>query len=210
METTLNILFCKPLSEQHKAKIFLMLLTVISVITICQGNHASASARTILPLMSETLPHCVLHREALISKSLVPELQKLLDETDDQNGSLFSNYIKSRPLMPMLLSATCSAMVAAITQLLLQSGVRWLSRRLMLSRFYELREEHLFFFSRLKSLSWLTCLVMRPGAIKMHPSTNMASFWLSLRQSTPSSQRRRLKHSFPFQHRICVRLASLL
>jgi hypothetical protein len=57
-------------------------------------------------------------------------------------------------------------MEAAHTQNILHVKVRWLSRGRVLSRFYELREE-LIIFSRLKSLGWLTCLVVRPGAIKL-------------------------------------------
>jgi hypothetical protein len=36
--------------------------------------------------------HCFLHREALISKSVVPEVQQVLDET-----TKMVNYVKSRP-----------------------------------------------------------------------------------------------------------------
>jgi hypothetical protein len=76
------------------------------------------------------------------------------------------NYIKITLLQSRLLSALCSAMEAADTQLLLHTEVRWLSRGRVLSGLCELREE-LTTFLHLKSLSWLTCLVMRPGAIKL-------------------------------------------
>jgi hypothetical protein len=72
----------------------LMLSTVISVLMIRHGNHASASAWTMLHLCQEAwkdsialakqkntgivFTHCFLHR---ISKSVVPEIQKVLDET---------------------------------------------------------------------------------------------------------------------------------
>jgi hypothetical protein len=103
---------------------------------------------------------CFLHRGALISKSVVPAVQKALNETIKM-----VNYIKSRPLKPRLFSTLCSAMEAAHTLLLLNTELMWLSRGRVLSKFYELREQ-LSAFSCLKSLSWMTCSVMRPGAIK--------------------------------------------
>jgi hypothetical protein len=100
--------------------------------------------------------HCFLHREALISKSVIPEVLKLLNKTNKM-----VNYTKSRPLQLRWFLSLCSAMEAAYTQLLQHAELRWLSRG-----FYELTEE-LKICSCLKSLSWLTCLVMRPGAIKL-------------------------------------------
>jgi hypothetical protein len=58
--------------------------------------------------------HCFLNREALISKSVVPELQKVLDKMTNM-----VNCIKSGPLQSRLLSALCSVLEAAHTQLLL-------------------------------------------------------------------------------------------
>jgi hypothetical protein len=43
-DITEQFLFCKTLWNQQNAKAFLMLSTVISVLTICHGNNASASA----------------------------------------------------------------------------------------------------------------------------------------------------------------------
>jgi hypothetical protein len=57
------------------------------------------------------------------------------------------NYIKSRPLKSRLFSAASSAMEAAHTQLLLHTEVSWLSRGRVLSRFYEMREELIIFFT---------------------------------------------------------------
>jgi hypothetical protein len=80
--------------------------------------------------------HCFLHIDVLISKSGILEIQKLLDE-----AIKMVNYIKSKPLQSRLLSALCSAMEAAHTQLLLHTEVRWLSGGPVISRFCELREE---------------------------------------------------------------------
>jgi hypothetical protein len=48
-----QFLFKSDSQKQQKAKKFLMLSTVISVVTIRHGNHASASVRTVLPLCRE-------------------------------------------------------------------------------------------------------------------------------------------------------------
>jgi hypothetical protein len=72
----------------------------------------------------------------------VAEDQKILDETIRT-----VNCIKSRPLLSRLFSALPSAMEAVDTQLLLHKELRRLLRgRLLLSRFYELREELMQYF----------------------------------------------------------------
>lgn len=86
--------------------------------------------------------HCFLHREALVAKSLVPELNDVL-----QTVVKMVNFIKSRPLKSRLFESLCSSMDANHTQLLLHTEVRWLSRGHVLQRFYELREELLIFFT---------------------------------------------------------------
>jgi hypothetical protein len=54
METSLdNFYFANHSQKQQKAKTFLMLSTIIPVLTICHGNHASASAWMVLPLCQE-------------------------------------------------------------------------------------------------------------------------------------------------------------
>jgi hypothetical protein len=95
-----------------------------------------------------------LHRGALISKSVVPVVEKVLDETIKM-----VKYMKSR----LITVEVVFSMGAAYTQLLLHKEVRWLSRGLVLPRFCELREQ----LSRLMGLSWLTWLVMRPGAMQL-------------------------------------------
>jgi hypothetical protein len=54
METSLNnFYFASHFQKQQKAKTLLMLSTVISVLEICHGNRASATARMALPLCRE-------------------------------------------------------------------------------------------------------------------------------------------------------------
>jgi hypothetical protein len=170
-------LFFKPLPETTKGQDILDVvdsdssshdLSWKSCISSCTGGGPSmqGSLKGFVPLATQkntgnVFAHCFLHREALISKLVVPEFQKVLDETIKM-----VNYIKSSPynrgcfqrrFLPWKLlthkSPTEHGRVVAMS--------RW-----MLSRFYKLREEFII-FSRLKSLSWLTCLVMRPGAIKL-------------------------------------------
>jgi len=80
--------------------------------------------------------HCVIHREALASRQLSPELNKVLTEVVS-----VVHFIKTRPLKARLFSALCDEMGAEHTAVLFHSEARWLSRGKVLSRVFELREE---------------------------------------------------------------------
>ena len=86
--------------------------------------------------------HCFIHREALVAKSLMPELNEVM-----QTVVKMVNFIKSKPLKSRLFNNLCSAMDSEHTQLLFHTEVRWLSSGRILQRFYELREELLLFFT---------------------------------------------------------------
>lgn len=86
--------------------------------------------------------HCFLHREALVAKSLVSDLQNILDQVVK-----VINFIKIRPLKSRLFEKICEEMDADYSRLILYSAVRWLSRGNILSRFYNLREELLVFLT---------------------------------------------------------------
>jgi hypothetical protein len=174
METSLNNFhFANHSQKQQKAVTFLMLSTVISVLMICHKNHASASARTVLPVRrpericrtSHTkepwawFTHCFLHREALISKSVVPEVQKVLDKMIKM-----INYIKSRLLQSRLFSALCSAMKDTRNSYYTRKWDGYLEGRCSQGSVKLGKSSKL--FSCLKILSWLPCLVMRAGAVK--------------------------------------------
>jgi len=79
---------------------------------------------------------------ALVAKSLMPELNEVL-----QTVVKMVNFIKSKPLKSRLFNQLCSAMDSEHTQLLFHTEVRWLSCGRVLQRFYELREELLLFFT---------------------------------------------------------------
>ena len=76
--------------------------------------------------------HCIIHREALASKRINPQLHDVL------NCSIkVINFIKSRPLFRPLRKK----MEAEHTQLMLRIDLRWLSRGRILNRLFKLRTE---------------------------------------------------------------------
>ena len=80
--------------------------------------------------------HCMIHREALASKQLSPELN---DAMTDVIATV--NHIKTRPVKAQIFSALCEEMGSDHTALLFHSESRWLSRGKVLSRVFELRVE---------------------------------------------------------------------
>ncbi|XP_022908280.2 zinc finger BED domain-containing protein 5-like [Onthophagus taurus] len=80
--------------------------------------------------------HCCIHREALATRKMPADLQKVLDESVK-----IVNYITGRPLNARLFAQMCEEMGSSHTQLLFHTDVRWLSRGKILSRLFELRQE---------------------------------------------------------------------
>jgi hypothetical protein len=80
--------------------------------------------------------HCMIHREALASKSLSPGLNIVLEVVIE-----VVNYIKTRPLKSRIFSALCTDMGAEHKSLLFYSSSRWLSRGKVVKRIYELKSE---------------------------------------------------------------------
>lgn len=110
---------------------------------ICtDGAHAMAGTRCGLQsLIKRVAPravwtHCMIHREALASKQLSPELNAVLSDVITT-----VNYIKTRPLKARLFSALCEEMGSEYTAVLFHSEARWLSRGRVLSRVLVLKEE---------------------------------------------------------------------
>lgn len=153
-----QFLFCKDLPETTRGQdIFNLVneyfenskLSWQSCVSVCiDGCPSMAGHLTgFLALAKQKNPeiiftHCFLHREALVAKSLVPELKGVFDEVVKM-----INYVKSRPLKCRVFKNLCTAMDSEHTQLLLHTEVRWLSRGRVLNRFYELKEELLTFFT---------------------------------------------------------------
>ena len=74
--------------------------------------------------------HCIIHREHLAAKTLSEELHSVLNDV-----VTIVNFIKGRALNARLFSLLCEEMGADHKHLLYHSGVRWLSRRKVSSRF---------------------------------------------------------------------------
>lgn len=96
-----------------------------------------ARVRELAPLA--TFTHCFLHREALASKKLHPELNDVL-----QTAIKIVNAIKAGTLSSLLFTSLCTEMGSEHQHLLLHAEVRWLPRGKVLTRLLELREEVFF------------------------------------------------------------------
>lgn len=100
------------------------------------GKKKGLKARVLQVAPHVIFTHCIIHSEALASKTLNPELKHVLD-----TAVKMVNLIKSRPLNTRLFSTLCNEMGSEHQGLLLHTEVRWLSRGNVLSRLYELRDE---------------------------------------------------------------------
>ncbi|XP_063847651.1 SCAN domain-containing protein 3-like [Scylla paramamosain] len=80
--------------------------------------------------------HCMIHRQALASKTLPSELQ------DTLNAIIKTvNFVKGSALNTPLFKRLCQDVDAAHETLLFHKAVRWLSRGNVVQRVFELREE---------------------------------------------------------------------
>jgi hypothetical protein len=66
--------------------------------------------------------HCIIHREALASYALQPQLHNVLQE-----AIKVVNFVKARPLISRLFEVLCEEMQADQKSFLIHSEVRWLS-----------------------------------------------------------------------------------
>lgn len=89
-----------------------------------------AQIKTVNPKIMAT--HCKLHRQALASKRMGPDLHSVLN-----TAVTAVNFVKSRALQSRLFGQLCREM----DTLLYHTEVRWLSRGKVLQRVFELRSE---------------------------------------------------------------------
>ncbi len=66
--------------------------------------------------------HCMIHREALASKQVSPELKDVMTDI-----IATVNYIKTRPVKALIFCALCEEMASDHTAILFHSESRWLS-----------------------------------------------------------------------------------
>ncbi|XP_042221384.1 protein ZBED8-like [Homarus americanus] len=85
---------------------------------------------------SVVVTHCVIHREALASKTLPAEMRDVMNL-----AIKVVNFIKTGALNSRLFKKLCKDMDSDHQALLFHTNVRWLSKGSMLGRPYELREE---------------------------------------------------------------------
>lgn len=88
----------------------------------------------------------MLHREALMSKKMSTELNKVLSESVK-----IINFIKSGVINSRLFYKLCEENEQNVKSLLLHSEVRWLSQGKCLFRLFQLRQEVLEFLNNKNS-----------------------------------------------------------
>ena len=97
--------------------------------------------------------HCFIHRKALVAQTLGTELKSTLDM-----GVKMVNYIKMSPLKRRLFTKLLTDMEAQHSTFIQHTEIRWRSRRKVLSRFYDLREELLAFCEQENLKEFVECL----------------------------------------------------
>ena len=147
-----HIVFCKPLPEKTTGEDIFHLIDCFFTeheldwkrcSHVCTDGAASMTGRHrgLVARIRQVNPdiqgmHCIIHREALASKRMSPELDSVL--TDSVK---VINFIKSRPLNARLFHKLCEETGSDHHQLLLHTDVHWLSRGKALQRLFELREQ---------------------------------------------------------------------
>lgn len=87
--------------------------------------------------------HCIIHREALASREMSPELNETLQLSVNMINNIKANALNSR-----MFSLICSEMGSDHDTLLLHTEVRWLSRGKVFSRLFELRRDLAAYFKK--------------------------------------------------------------
>ena len=80
--------------------------------------------------------HCMIHREALASRTMPEELKQTLD-----SAIKILNYIKASALNTRIFRKLCQDMVSEYQNLMYHTSVRWLSKGNMLNRLVLLLQE---------------------------------------------------------------------
>ncbi|XP_068240056.1 protein FAM200C-like [Palaemon carinicauda] len=157
-----EFLFCERLETITKAvDVFMLIQSFLDrnelawdlIGSICtDGTPALIGKKSgFVAIVTETAPHvltthCVLHRQALASKTLPKILKEAM-------GILVQtvNFIRGRPLNHQLFKKFCDEIGAEHGVLLYHTEVRWLSRGSVLTRVVELQDEILEFLKHQQS-----------------------------------------------------------
>ena len=105
-----------------------------------QGKNKGFVAYVRQKNPNEVIVHCMIHREALMAKSLPTDLQAVMIQV-----SQVVNFIKSRPLRNRHFSQLCIAIDSEYECLLYHTEVRWLSKEKVLKRLVQLKTQVLSF-----------------------------------------------------------------
>lgn len=157
-----EFLFCKPLESNTTAEnIFNVIDPYLSKVGIpwqkCVGictdgaramyghlTGLAAKVQKVAPECQST--HCIIHREALVSKDMPESLRTVLTD-----AVKVINFIKARALNSRLFTLLCEDMGGKFKTLLLHTEVRWLSRGKILNRIFELKSEVFMFLSEMNN-----------------------------------------------------------
>ena len=147
-----ELLFCSPLETTTKGEDVMKMVTDYfsevglsweNVCGVCTdgapamlGSKSGFASRVKAISPSVTLTHCMIHRQALASRTLPRDLQAILD-----NAIKIVNYIKSMPVNSRLFKELCKDLDSEHQVLLFYTKVRWLSKGNVLNRVFELRHE---------------------------------------------------------------------
>jgi DNA-binding Xre family transcriptional regulator len=97
--------------------------------------------------------HCIIHRQALASKTLAEELQYTLKQVIK-----LVNTIKTSALNTRIFKKICSDLDSEYETLLFHTEVLWLSKGNMLARLFSLKEEVVMFLIEKKNDNLLKCI----------------------------------------------------
>ena len=161
-----ELLFCRPLDSQTRGiDVFNKVDTFFAcegidwgkVGAVCTdgapsmlGSHSGFQVRVKQIVPGVITNHCMIHREALASKTLPISLNLVL-----QVVIKIVNFVKSSALNTRLYRNLCLEMDAIQMNLLYHTEVRWLSRGNVLKRFLDLKDETVEFLKLHKKICWL-------------------------------------------------------
>lgn len=147
-----DILFCKPLQATTTAADVMEVVDSFFVehslqweklVSVCtDGAPAMLGARSgFIKRVKEKNPnttgmHCIIHREALASRTMPRPLKNVLD-----TAIKLVNYVKSSALNTRLFRNLCEDLHSENSSLLFHTAVRWLSKGKMLNRLMKLLPE---------------------------------------------------------------------